>query len=192
MIKIITLFTAGLLVIFGCSSKINFYQLELPDSFQNNTEQINAKTVVSVREVEIAEYLDRAELVIKGSNGEVKVRDSDMWIGSLSKNIQTLLVSTLSKENKNIKFLAYPWIEPIKEQYKLFVTLNQFDSYQDGRVELKGRWSLVNAADNNVIQSDTFSITKKGGSSISEIVKTLSEAIVDLAALISKNLQKNV
>jgi len=51
---------------------------------------------------------------------------------------------------------------------------------------------LVNAADNNVIQSDTFSITKKGGSSISEIVKTLSEAIVDLAALISKNLQKNV
>jgi len=183
----ILLLTVGLFT--GCSSKSDFYQLH-PKSV-GMTDSIKSKraTVVGVAEVEVAEYLKKSEVVTRLSAGRIIVHNKAFWAGSLSQNIQNVLTHNISDLLPRYTFLAYPWEEPISDRYRIYVTIDRFDGYENGSVILRGRWSLVNKEENRVIYSESVNYSAQGGQSLDAIVDTQSKLLDRLSRRIAKKIR---
>jgi len=179
----ILLITLGILS--GCSSKSNFYQLHPKASLQSESSRSKKATVIGIAQVEVAEYLGKSELVTRLSAGRVKVHNNALWAGSLAQNIQTVLTHNISALLPHYTFLAYPWEEPIDDRYRIYVTIDRFDGYENGRVALQGRWSLVNKEENRLLYSESVNYTAQGGQSLDEIVETQSSLLDRLSRRIA-------
>ena len=176
-------------VLSGCSSKSNFYQLHPKVDQQAESTRSKKATVIGIAQVEVADYLTKSELVTRLSAGRVKVHNSALWAGSLAQNIQTVLTHNISALLPRYTFLAYPWEEPIEDRYRIYITLDRFDGYENGRVILQGRWSLVNKEENHVLYSESINYTAQGGQSLDEIVETQSSLLDRLSRRIASKVR---
>ena len=176
-------------ILGGCSSKANFYQLH-PKSTQETEGSRSARsTVIGIADVEVAEYLTKSELVTRLSAGRVSVHSEALWAGSLAKNIQTVLRHDLSALLPRYTFLASPWEEPIDDRYRIYVTIDRFDGYENGKVTLQGRWSLVDKEENKVLYSESVNYTAQGGQTLDEIVDTQSSLLDRLSRRIASKVR---
>ena len=172
-------------ILSGCSSKSNFYQLHPKTVQQSESSRSKKATVIGIAQVEVAEYLSKSELVTRLSAGRVNVHSDALWAGSLAKNIQTVLTHNISALLPRYTFLSYPWEEPIDDRYRIYVTIDRFDGYENGRVSLQGRWSLVNKEENKVLYGESINYTAQGGQSLDEIVETQSSLLDRLSRRIA-------
>lgn len=172
-------------ILSGCSSKSNFYQLHPKTAQQSESSRSKRTTVIGIAQVEVAEYLSKSELVTRLSAGRVNVHSEALWAGSLAKNIQIVLMHNISTLLPRYTFLAYPWEEPIDDQYRIYVTIDRFDGYENGKVTLQGRWSFVNKEENRVLYSESVNYTAQGGQSLDEIVETQSSLLERLSRRIA-------
>lgn len=173
----------------GCSSKSNFYQLHPQTTQTANSTHSKKSTVIGIAEVEVSEYLAKSELVTRLSAGRVKVHDTSLWAGSLAQNIQSVLMLNISTLLPQYTFLTAPWEEPIDDKYRIYVTIDRFDGYENGNVTLQGRWSLVNKEENRVLYSESVNYTAHGGKTLDEIVNTQSRLIDRLSRRIASKIR---
>jgi len=186
----ILLIVLGLLS--GCSSKSNFYQLHPKSTPQADSIKSKKTTVIGIAEVEVAEYLRKSEVVTRLSAGRVNVHDKALWAGSLAQNIQTVLTHNISTLLPRYTFLTHPWEEPIDDKYRIYVTISRFDGYENGKVTLQGRWSLVNKEENRVLYSESVNYTAQGGESLDEIIDTQSLLIDRLSRRIASKIRTHI
>ncbi len=178
------LWITALALLSGCGSS-NFYQLH-PKSVQNTGTRAHKSTaIIGIAEVEVADYLTKSEVVTRMSAGRIHVHEKDVWAGSLSKNIQSVLQQNLSSLLPSRTFLSSPWEEPINDRYRIYVTIDRFDGYENGKVILQGRWSLVNKEENTVAYSESINYTSQGGKTVDEIVETQSRLLDRLSRRIA-------
>ena len=179
----------GILLLSGCSSKSNFYQLHPKKQERYNSTHTKRATVIGIAEVEVAEYLHKSEVITRMSEGRITVHEKDLWAGSFAKNIQSVLMHNIATLLPRYTFLNYPWEEPINDTYRIYVTIEQFDGYETGSVTLQGRWSLVNKEDNSVLYSESIhyhALSK--GKTLDDIVDTQSQLLERLSRRIASKL----
>jgi len=176
----------------GCSSKSDFYQLHPKSAPQADSIKSKKATVIGIAEVEVAEYLRKSEVVTRLSAGRVNVHDNALWAGSLAQNIQTVLAHNISALLPQYTFLSSPWEEPIDDKYRIYVTIDRFDGYENGKVTLQGRWSLVNKEENKVLYSESVNYTAQGGKTLDEIVDTQSRLIDRLSRRIASKIRTRI
>jgi len=188
--KYYLLFTAWLLL-SGCSSKSNFYQLHTAQINSANKTTNLKRTVIGVAEVDIPEYLDKPEVVTRLSQGRLQVNETERWAGAFDKNIQSVMTENLSGLLPKYSFMSYPWDEPVKEKYRIYLSIVHFDGdTTTGMVRLEGRWTLVNMNDNSVvtgqnIQYHEYVATHKSVATIDEMVAMQSQMLNKLSRLIA-------
>jgi len=173
----------------GCSSKLNFYQLHPESSKKENHAKRKQNTIIGIAEVEVAEYLQKPELVTRMSSNRIMVHDKDLWAGSFAKNIQSVIMHNISALLPYYTFLSYPWEEPVNDRYRIYVTIDRFDGYLSGSVTLQGRWSLVNKEKNTVLYSEAINYTAQGGKNLDELVDTQSRLIDTLCRHIAEKIR---
>jgi len=152
----------GILLLSGCSSKSNFYQLHPKKQERYNSTHTKRATVIGIAEVEVAEYLHKSEVITRMSEGRITVHEKDLWAGSF----------------------------PINDTYRIYVTIEQFDGYETGSVTLQGRWSLVNKEDNSILYSESIhyhALSK--GTTLDGIVDTQSQLLERLSKRIASKLR---
>jgi uncharacterized lipoprotein YmbA len=176
----------------GCSSKSEFYQLHTPTPEKSNSTKHMQKQVIGVAEVEVAEYLDQPQIVTRISAGRLNVHEGRRWAGSLPKNIQTVLTHELSVLLPRYTFLAYPWEEPVSDRYRIYLSVDRFDGDETGMVTFAGRWSLVDKEENRVITSQTVTYHEKGGVMMDELVATQSRILERLSRQIAKKIRRSL
>lgn len=189
MKKYTVLLIIALGVLSGCSSKSDFYQLH-PKSMQS-AEGTHSKrgTVIGIAEVEVAEYLQKSEVVTRMSAGRIKVHDTDLWAGSFAGNIQSVLMHNIAARLPRYTFLAYPWEEPVTDRYRIYVTIGRFDGYETGSVTLQGRWSLVDREENRVLYSESVNYSAQGPGTLDGIVDTQSRLLERLSRRIAEKVR---
>jgi len=165
----------------GCTTKSKFYQLHPKASAHADHKKIKHNTVIGVGEVETSEYLRKPEVVTRLSAGRIDIRDADRWAGSLPKNIQSVLRYNLSAYLPKYTLLAYPWEEPINDDYRLYVTIDRFDGSTTGLVTLEGRWSIVAQQDDKVLFGESIHYKEQGGTTLDEIIDTQSRMLDKLS-----------
>jgi len=179
-------------ILSGCSSKSNFYQLH-PKSVQHENSTHSKKgTVIGIANVEVATYLTKSEIVTRMNAGRLNIHETDLWAGSLDKNIQSVLKHNMATLLPRYTFLSHPWEEPIDDKYRIYVTIDRFDGSEAGRVTLQGRWSLVNKEENKVLYSESINYSIQGGPSLDEIIDTQSQLLDKLSRRIASKLRTRI
>jgi uncharacterized lipoprotein YmbA len=192
------LLLTALLLLSGCSSKSNFYQLHTAQINSANKATNLKRTVIGVAEVDIPEYLDKPEVVTRLSQGRLQVNETERWAGAFDKNIQSVLTQNLSGLLPQYTFMTYPWDEPLKEKYRIYLSIVRFDGdTTTGMVRLEGRWTLVNIDDNSVvigqdIQYNEHVVTQKSVASIDEMVAMQSQMINKLSRIIARKVRRHL
>lgn len=191
--KNIFILTLGLLLLAGCSSKSNFYQLHPNVKEGRSGHSTMRHKVIGIAEVEVSEYLDKPQIVTRLSEGRIEVHEEERWAGTFPKNIQYVLKDNLSRMIPKYTFIAYPWEEPLSDVYRVYLTIEKFDGdTATGTVVLKGRWSLVGQNDNVVLVSETFDYSEKGKIGLEGMVDTQSRLLERLSRRIAKKIAEKV
>jgi len=190
--KNILILTLGLLLFAGCSSKSNFYQLHPNVKQHTNGHRTVKHKVVGIAEVEVAEYLNKPQMVTRLSQGRLDVHEEERWAGTFQKNIQYVLKDNLSRIPPKYTFIAYPCEEPLNDTYRIYLTIEKFDGDTAGTVVLRGRWSLIDQNESRVVLSETVAYTEKGGVSLDELVNTQSRLLERLSRHIATKLSKKI
>ncbi len=179
-------------ILTGCSTKSSFYQLH-PKTAHSYEGKIGKKgIIIGIGEVEVADYLDKLEMVTRLSTGRVNVHDDKRWAGSFTDNIQSVLLSDISQLLPRYTFLAYPWEEPISDQYRIYVTIDRFDGSANGVVTLHGRWSIVVQQENQVLFGESIHYTQRGGTTLDQIVDTQSRLLEKLSRRIASRVRARI
>ncbi len=191
--KLRVLFTAILLGVLlgGCSSKSNFYQLHTAsiDDVQH-TKHIK-KTVVGIAEVGLPEYLDKPQIVTRLSASRLKINETERWVGAFDKNIQMVLADNLSRMLPQYSFLVRPWEDPVNDRYRIYLSVERFDGdAQTGVVTFSGRWSLVDVENNRLIVGENIGYRERGGVSVDALVDTQSRLLERLSRHIAQRVKR--
>ncbi len=180
-----------LAILTGCGSS-SFYQLH-PNIAENEATVAHKRgMIIGLAEVEVADYLQKSELMTRMSAGRLQIHNKDVWAGSLAKNVQSVLQQNLSNLLPGSIFLSYPWEEPIDDKYRIYVTIDHFDAYETGDVVLKGRWSLVNKEQNSVRYSESINYSAQGGETLDAMVTTQSRLLDKLSRRIAVKIRANL
>ncbi len=180
----------AMLVFSGCSSKSNFYQL-YPQSVQAKSTQTShiRKKVIGIAEVDLPEYLDKPQIVTRLSSGRVNVNEEERWVGALDKNMQAVIAQDLSAMLPQYSFLPKPWEEPIKEHYRIYLSVARFDAdIKSGNVVFDGRWSLAEPENNRLIAGEEIHLEEQGALTFDAMVEAQSRLLERLSRHIAKKL----
>jgi len=192
MMKKIILGTVAVILMAGCSSKSNFYQLHPQQAVKTNSSAHLKSTVIGVDEVDLADYLDKPQIVTRLSAGRLSLHEEDRWAGALDKNIQSILTQNLSKSLPHYTFLASPWDEPVKDRYRIYVDVDRFDGDMNGTVTFEGRWSLVDREDDRIVTGEKVNYVRQGNPTLEGIVATQSKIVSRLSNDIVKKIRGRI
>ncbi len=180
---------ATMVALSGCSSKSSFYQLHTPETAVGNKTRHITRNIVGVAKVEVAEYLDKPQVVTRLSAGELKLHETRYWAGSFADNIQRVLTHDLSKALPSKNFIAAPWEEPLNDRYRIYLTVDRFDGDTNGTVTLDGRWSLVDKEEDRLVTGEEIHYVDHGSQTISGIVSTQSRMLERLSRSMAAKLR---
>lgn len=122
-----TIFLAiGLILITACSTTSptpNYYLLETKLTAKERANQ----RVIGFGPVEIAGYLDKPQLAIRGSDNQVEFAEFHRWASNLRGLIIDTLQYDLSNELDTDFILTYPWRKSDEVDFALIINIQRFD-----------------------------------------------------------------
>ena len=114
----------------------------------------NPAPLVKVLPINLPEYLNQPNLVLKLSNHQIKIANYHFWAEDLSQGIQRVLINTLNNKNNTSAYTAI-----CLKCTELLVTIDHFYPTEQGDVVLSGSYQRVGA--NESPQQMSFSFTKR-------------------------------
>lgn len=140
-----------LLLVVGCASSppSNFYALSSPAEpastleSSKNTEYACRDVVVSVGPVLLPEFLLRPQIVSRASANRLVFDEFHRWAGNLDANFERVLLRNLSVLLGTEQVIDYLAADKYKPQYRIQITVDQFDGTLGGDVTLTAGWTLI-------------------------------------------------
>lgn len=183
---------AAMILFAGCSSKSNFYQLH-PKTMQVSEKKARKRGIlIGIGEVEVPDYLNKPEMVTRLSAGRIDIHEEERWVGSFSRNIQSVLAHNLSILLPKYTIMTYPWEEPVSDRYRIYVTIDRFDGDSSGTVTMHGRWSLADQRDNRVLFGESINYREQGAATLDAIVDTQSSLLEKLSRHIAAKIRSRI
>jgi len=187
----LTLFLGLGLLLGGCSSKSELYRLHPTIQSSEGTRTLREHRLLGIAEVEVADYLEKPELVTRLSPTHLQPHDEEQWAGSLSGSVQEVLQENLTALLPGVGVLRYPWEEPLSDPYRLYVSIDRFDGDLNGTVTLAGRWSLIDRREDRLVAGERFRYSAKGpAEKTDDIVATQSSLLERLSRRIASKIRR--
>jgi uncharacterized lipoprotein YmbA len=128
------LVTFCLVILAGCGSSppVHYYALETMD----NRVAVDAEgsPILAVGAFRMPEYLNRSQMVMRGSGAEIIVDDFNRWAEPLDDSIHRVLASNLDVLLESVVVVAYPSSAVLDIDYRLIGRFDRFTADQDGLV----------------------------------------------------------
>jgi len=172
----------------GSSPKTHFYMLNTHSSVEkviNDDKNLR----IGIWKVKLPELLDRQDIVNRTGPYTIELADFHQWAGGLSNDITQLIAGELSRHLKTDHVVISPWSSYRKNQYQIKIHITRLDGALGGESILSGGWSLLNAEGDKEITRNTFNYRAlSNGKTYSEMVKTQSQLVIQLAEQISRTI----
>ncbi len=144
----------ALLVLGGCGSSApaNFYLLQARAAPATPVlhEPGPALLSIGIGPVEIPEYLDRPQMVIRTGVNTVRINEFERWAEPLKDGVARVVTDNLAGLLEVRRIAVYPWRNQLKTDYRLALTLSRFEASADGQASLVGWWTLYDT-ENRVV-----------------------------------------
>ncbi len=149
----------------------------------------NITTVIGIGPIEIADHLNRLQIIYSQSNNLLTVADNDYWAEPLDKGIARVLALNLIQRNDNRSFTNFPWRNDSKPQYSLRLQINSM-TRANNEASIIATWELM---DNNTkvnLQRRNFIRTTPVESGAKNLAQAYSKLLAELATEMDEALNK--
>ncbi|WP_456407310.1 PqiC family protein [Thiolapillus sp.] len=175
-----------ILLLGGCATQsppASFYVLS---ARAEAVSPASADLLVGVGPVNLADYLDRSQIVRRHTDVQLRMDEFNRWAGDLGKNITTVLAENLSRSLGSAGVLPYPWPSALELDYQVLVDISRFDAEQGGLIVLEAQWQLLSKQPHKLLQVQRSHIeTRAVDASHEAQVEAQSQALAELGRIIA-------
>ena len=111
---------------------------------------------IGVGPINMAEYLDRPNLVIQEAPNQLSVAEDHRWAGDLSASIVRVVAADLGRRVGTGNVRTYPWLRDDELRYQVTLDIRQLHSEADGYAVIEAGWRLYSLPDRKLKTSRTF------------------------------------
>jgi uncharacterized lipoprotein YmbA len=139
----IWMIAAALIALTGCgtSKSSNFYQLDEPAAIRLSG--LERGIAVGVGPVNLPSYLDRPQIVVRGTGHKLELSEFNRWSEPLTDSILRVIVVSLSNKLESTRIYQIPRRnKTIPIEFRVEIDIARFDGMLGGDALLVARWTL--------------------------------------------------
>lgn len=193
---------AGLMLLCGCSSTppIRYYVLaaaaEAPATkAQAPADRAAAASVtVIIKDVRLPQYLDRPQIVTRGSDHRLQLSEYEQWAGNLREDMTRVLAENLGRLLESDRVFAAPHNQRMQPDYRVEVEVLRFERESGGRVGLSARWWLTRGSDAALLASPgatLYGAPLGENAAYDALVASMSSVYGELAQAIARGIRSH-
>lgn len=184
----------ALLVLSACSSSkpSQFYVLNSlsPTELSRDTISVGSGTAIGLEPIKMPEFLDRPEIVSRGSGNQLNLGEFDRWAEPLDRNIERVVAQNLSVLLGTDRVFVLPVRRPLDLRYRVEIDILRFNLVKQGETLLEVRWSVLDGKTERELliaksSHGTPVATENYDSVISSMNENLAELSREIATAIS-------
>ncbi len=99
---------------------------------------------IGVGPIRMPMYLDRSDIVTRGSQNQVEIAEFSQWAGPLQENFSRVLAENISVLLATDKVGVFPFQRRDTLDYNVTVYVTRFDGLPGDQAHLRARWSILN------------------------------------------------
>jgi len=132
-----------ILLLAGCGSSppVKYYGLDTMDI--RYTQDEAGAPVLALGPFRMPAYLNRSQMITRGSGAELIVDDVNRWAESLDDAIHRVLASNLDRLLDSVTVVAYPSSALLEIDYRLVGRIDRFNADERGLVVLEVQWGAA-------------------------------------------------
>lgn len=180
-------------LIGGCATPsvpANFYLLAAQPPAQAGLPPVPQNTWIGLGPIALPAYLDRPELVIRGSAHRLQVSDFDLWAGPLGREVTRVIETNLAGLLGTHRIVAHPWRPGLPVDWQLEIDIVQLDHFSDGTTHLRAHWSLFGATGPEPLGSGAITVTATGGTGFSSVAAGYTAVLRDLSKRLAQEVSE--
>jgi len=138
---------------------------------------------IGVGPVDLAEYIDRPNLIVEESPQDFQAASHHRWAGDLESQIANTTASNLGRRLNTGNVHRYPWQGNHQLRYQVTLDLRQFHSSADGFAVIEAGWRIYSLPDHQLLTTRTFidreALAKDGYPALIDAQSTLLSRLAD-------------
>jgi len=140
-----------ILMLAGCgtSPPVHYFGLDTIDI--GYTQDKEGSPVIALGPFRMPEYLNRSQMVTRGSGAEMIVDDGSRWAEPLEDSIHRILASNLDSLLQSVIVVAYPSSALMEVDYRLAGRIGSFSSGPNGLIVLEAQWGAADVEGGMVV-----------------------------------------
>ena len=135
----------------GTTAPMKFYHLSALSSSGSGPSNLVRSTAIGVGPVEVANYLNRQEIVTRRGPNELGISQFHMWAEPLESNLSQVLVENLSLLLSADPASLFPFPGPTPVDYRVEVKVLRLEGKLGENASLVARWTIFNAEGQEVL-----------------------------------------
>ncbi|CAB1072088.1 hypothetical protein D1AOALGA4SA_1444 [Olavius algarvensis Delta 1 endosymbiont] len=148
---------------------------------------------IGVGPIRMPLYLDRSDIVTRGSSNQVEIADFAQWAGPLPENFSRVLAENLSVLLATDKVGIFPFVRRQMVDFYVTVYVTRFDGEPGDRAHLRARWSILDkrraksfyekhtVTSHPTIDGSTEALIAAKSSTVSDLSREIAEALWQVA-----------
>ena len=176
-----------LLLVSGCSRSpaSNFFHLE--KNADMTLTGIERGTAIGVGPVNIAQYLDRPQIVTRVGSHGLLMSEFNRWSEPLKNSISRLISVSLSNQLQTTRVYLIPRRnKSIPLDYQVAIDIARFDGELGNDARLTARWSLFDKNNKIIVTKVSIISVASDGTDFESLVAAENRALQKLSAEIAK------
>lgn len=181
---------AGIALLAACASspQARFYTLAAA-VVAPETRALAGKSII-VGAIELPEYLDRSQMAVRGSQGEITFMEYQRWAEPLGSSFPRVFAEDLAVAAGTEQVITVPIPQRLPTDFRVMARVSRFDVNQAGEALLAVQWFVSDDENKAIIlpRQDTFSREVPLPLRPETSAAALSGTIADFAALVARTL----
>jgi uncharacterized lipoprotein YmbA len=148
---------------------------------------------IGVGPIRMPMYLDRSDIVTRGSSNQVEIAEFAQWAGPLPENFSRVLAENLSVLLKTDKVGVFPFVRREELDYNVTVYVTRFDGRPGDKSHLRARWSILDGkrkqsfyekhtiVSHPAVDGTTEALIAAKSNTIADLSREIAEAIVEVS-----------
>jgi uncharacterized lipoprotein YmbA len=180
---------AALLGGCGSSPPVHYYDLEaLETDYVADGEPL---VRIGIGPLRTPDYLDRSQIVTRGSDSRVIVDDFNRWVEPISEAIYRVLSENLDSLVDDAVVVAFPYTHIADLDYQVIGRVTRFDAGADGKAVLQVQWSVISSRDEFVVQPRRarYEVSAVKAGDYPALAQAMSELLLQFSRDVAQTLQ---
>ena len=146
----------------GTQEATRYYVLSPLSTSELKTEVLDDQKSVAIGlgPVTFPEYLNRPQVVVRGSRNQLQIAEFARWAEPLGGNFSRVLVENLSALLSTDRIVPYPRKKSMPTDYQVTVDVIRFDGTPGEKASLVVRWTVLGDDGEKVLQKKKSSLSE--------------------------------